>query len=60
LNELLVNENTPSDIAAYAESQGFLQVSDEGEIAKIVSQVISENAKAAEDVKKARLKPPSS
>jgi aspartyl-tRNA(Asn)/glutamyl-tRNA(Gln) amidotransferase subunit B len=56
LNELLVNENTPSDIAAYAESQGFLQVSDEGEIAKIVSQVISENAKAAEDVKKGETK----
>ena len=56
LNDLLVNDNTPTDIAAYAEGQGFLQVSDEGEVAKIVSQVISENAKAAEDVKQGETK----
>ncbi|HEU4967105.1 MAG TPA: Asp-tRNA(Asn)/Glu-tRNA(Gln) amidotransferase subunit GatB [Candidatus Saccharimonadales bacterium] len=39
-----------------AQRLGLLQVSDEGEIAKIVEKVLSENAKAAEDVKNGEMK----
>lgn len=43
-------------IKEYAEKQGYIQVSDEGEIAEIVSQVIANNPKAAEDVKNGEMK----
>lgn len=43
----------PEKIAA---DKNLLQVSDEGEIAKIVEQVLSENAQAAEDVKNGEMK----
>jgi aspartyl-tRNA(Asn)/glutamyl-tRNA(Gln) amidotransferase subunit B len=46
----------PDDIQQHAEDQGFIQVSDEGEIAKVVEQVLSENAKAAEDVRGGEMK----
>lgn len=39
-----------------AKENNLLQVSDEGEIEKIVSEVIAENEKAAEDVKKGEMK----
>jgi aspartyl-tRNA(Asn)/glutamyl-tRNA(Gln) amidotransferase subunit B len=39
-----------------AEELNLMQVSDEGEIAKIVEQVLSQNAKAAEDVKNGEMK----
>lgn len=39
-----------------AKDKGYIQVSDEGEIAKIVQQVLSENEKAAEDVKNGEMK----
>ncbi len=39
-----------------AEQQGYVQNSDEAEIAKIVEQVIADNAQAAEDVKNGELK----
>lgn len=51
INDILAANEYPEDVASHAERQGFIQVSDEGEIAKIVAQVLSENAKAAEDVK---------
>jgi aspartyl-tRNA(Asn)/glutamyl-tRNA(Gln) amidotransferase subunit B len=41
---------------AIAESKNLLQVSDEGEIEKIVSEVLNENPKAAEEVKKGEMK----
>lgn len=44
------------DIEKYAETKGYIQVSDEGEIAKIVAEVLRENTKAAEDVKKGEMK----
>ncbi|HET8991878.1 MAG TPA: Asp-tRNA(Asn)/Glu-tRNA(Gln) amidotransferase subunit GatB [Candidatus Saccharimonadales bacterium] len=56
LSELLKAQSLPEDIEKYAESQGLIQVSDEAEIDKIVSQVLSENAKAAEDVKNGEIK----
>lgn len=51
INDILAANEYPEDVASHAERQGFIQVSDEGEIAKIVAQVLSDNAKAAEDVK---------
>lgn len=53
LAELLKTGQDPEKIA---ESKNLLQVSDEGAIAKIVEQVLSENAKAAEDVKNGEMK----
>lgn len=41
---------------AVAQEKGYLQVSDEGEIAKIVAQVLADNPKAAEDVKNGEMK----
>jgi aspartyl-tRNA(Asn)/glutamyl-tRNA(Gln) amidotransferase subunit B len=54
--ELLAVENLPDDVAAYALDKGYIQVSDEGEIMKIVEQVLADNAKAAEDVKGGEMK----
>ncbi len=44
------------DAEKIAAEKNLLQVSDEGEIAKIVSDVLTENAKAAEDVKSGEMK----
>lgn len=46
----------PKAIEKYAEEQGYIQVSDEGEIAKIVSDVINDNPKAADDVRSGEMK----
>jgi aspartyl-tRNA(Asn)/glutamyl-tRNA(Gln) amidotransferase subunit B len=51
INDVLAAHTFPEDVADHAGRQGFIQVSDEGEIAKIVAQVVTENGKAAEDVK---------
>lgn len=56
LIEMLRHDLLPDNIEKYAEEQGYIQVSDEGEIDKIVSEVISENQKAAEDVRKGEMK----
>ncbi len=53
LTELL---KTGDDPAKIAESKNLLQVSDEGEIAKIVEEVLGANAKAAEDVRNGEMK----
>lgn len=53
LSELLKAGGDPEKIAA---ERNLLQVSDEDEIAKIVAQVLAENAKAAEDVKNGEMK----
>lgn len=44
------------DPLAVAEELNLIQVSDEGEIAKIVAQVLAENEKAAADVKNGEMK----
>lgn len=44
------------DAEKVAEELNLLQVSDEGEIAKVVEQVLAENEKAAEDVKNGEMK----
>jgi aspartyl-tRNA(Asn)/glutamyl-tRNA(Gln) amidotransferase subunit B len=50
------SDDNSVDIEAIAKDRGLIQVSDEGEIAKIVEQVLSENPKAAEDVKNGEMK----
>ncbi|HVW23387.1 MAG TPA: Asp-tRNA(Asn)/Glu-tRNA(Gln) amidotransferase subunit GatB [Candidatus Saccharimonadales bacterium] len=53
LAELLKTDTDPEKIAA---DKNLLQVSDEGAIAKIVEQVLAENAQAANDVKNGEMK----
>lgn len=53
LFELLQNGG---DVEVIAKAKNVLQVSDEGEIAKLVAQVITENPQAADDVKKGEMK----
>lgn len=53
LLEMMVTDGDPEKIA---ESKNLLQVSDEGEIEKIVDQVITGNPQAAEDVKNGEMK----
>lgn len=56
LTTLVVSGASPKDLEKYAQEQGFIQVSDEGEINQIVKEVIAENAQAAEDVKNGEMK----
>jgi len=53
LAELLKTGEDPEKIA---EAKNLLQVSDEGEIIKIVDQVLAENEKAAKDVRNGEMK----
>lgn len=53
LAEIVTNGGDPDVIA---KDNNLLQVSDEGAIAKIVDQVIADNPKAAEDIKKGEMK----
>jgi aspartyl-tRNA(Asn)/glutamyl-tRNA(Gln) amidotransferase subunit B len=53
LVEMVTSGGDPAQIA---ESKNLLQVSDEGEIAKIVAQVLADNPKAAEDVRNGEMK----
>jgi len=50
LSNILSDGAKPENLETYASEQGFIQVSNEGEIAKIVQQVITENPAAAQDV----------
>lgn len=54
--ELLAMNVLPESIETYAMDKGYIQVSDEGAIAKIVEQVVHENPKAAEDVRNGEMK----
>ncbi|HSH55346.1 MAG TPA: Asp-tRNA(Asn)/Glu-tRNA(Gln) amidotransferase subunit GatB [Candidatus Limnocylindrales bacterium] len=56
--KLLSADTMPTDIAAYAEEQGFIQVSDEGEMVQIVQTVLQDPAssKAVADVKGGEMK----
>lgn len=54
--DLAAKDKLPDDIEAYASTQGYIQLSDEAEIAKIVEQVLIDNVKAVEDVKKGETK----
>ncbi|MEK7472131.1 MAG: Asp-tRNA(Asn)/Glu-tRNA(Gln) amidotransferase subunit GatB, partial [Patescibacteria group bacterium] len=46
--EMLINDKNPEEIA---KSKNLLQVSDESELMGVIEQVLSENAKASEDVR---------
>jgi aspartyl-tRNA(Asn)/glutamyl-tRNA(Gln) amidotransferase subunit B len=52
----LFNLTEAIDIESFAQQKGYIQVSDEGEIAKIVAQVIKDNPQAAADVKNGEMK----
>ena len=55
--ELLVDVvKTRNDPELLAKEKNLLQVSDESAIEKIVTEVLAENAKAAEDVKNGEMK----
>ena len=56
LTKILTGTDQIQDVAAYAKQHNLIQESDEGEIMKIVAQVIADNPKAAEDVKKGEMK----
>jgi aspartyl-tRNA(Asn)/glutamyl-tRNA(Gln) amidotransferase subunit B len=56
LVDLLDIEEIPDSIESYAQEKHYIQVSDEGEIAKIVESVLKQNEKAAEDVKNGEMK----
>lgn len=51
-----ISTNESKSVEEAAADMGLLQVSDESEIAKIVEQVLADNAKAAEDVKNGEMK----
>ena len=46
----------PENIEKFDEEKGYMQVSDEGEITKIVQHVLAENTKDAEDVRNGEMK----
>ncbi|HET7529119.1 MAG TPA: Asp-tRNA(Asn)/Glu-tRNA(Gln) amidotransferase subunit GatB [Candidatus Saccharimonadales bacterium] len=52
-NEMLKSDREPNEIA---EEKNLLQVSDEGEIEKIVSEVLQQNPQAAQDLKNGEIK----
>lgn len=56
ITQVLATSDNPIDLEAYASEKGLIQVSDEGEIIKIVDQVLNDNPKAAEDVKNGEMK----
>ena len=56
LTDLLETDVVPEVIEDYAQQKGYIQVSDEGAIAKIVATVLKDNAQAAEDVKNGEMK----
>ena len=56
LIELLKIGSLPGGFDKWAEEQGYLQISDELTLRQMVSEVISKNQKAAEDIKNGELK----
>ncbi|MDZ7744887.1 MAG: Asp-tRNA(Asn)/Glu-tRNA(Gln) amidotransferase subunit GatB [Candidatus Saccharibacteria bacterium] len=56
ITTVLTSGADPKNYEKYATEQGFVQVSDEGEISSIVKKVISENNQAALDVQNGELK----
>ncbi|OGL31093.1 glutaminyl-tRNA synthase (glutamine-hydrolyzing) subunit B [Candidatus Saccharibacteria bacterium RIFCSPHIGHO2_12_FULL_41_12] len=54
--KLISQEKLPEKVEDYAKAKGYIQVSDESEIAKIVSDVLTANPQAVEDIKKGEMK----
>lgn len=51
LMDLLFSGAAPKDIPAYAQQQGYIQLSDDKALGEIVKQVIAENPAVASDIK---------
>ena len=56
ITDIFSHSNPPNDIRGYADQQGMMQVSDTSAIEAIVTEVLSANPQAAEDVKKGEMK----
>lgn len=56
IQDIFTLGSAPKDIEEFATGKGYIQVSDEGEIAKIVEQVLKDNPQAAQDVKNGEMK----
>jgi aspartyl-tRNA(Asn)/glutamyl-tRNA(Gln) amidotransferase subunit B len=56
IQDIFTLGSVPKDIEEFATGKGYIQVSDEGEITKIVDQVLKDNPQAAEDVKNGEMK----
>jgi aspartyl-tRNA(Asn)/glutamyl-tRNA(Gln) amidotransferase subunit B len=56
IKNFLELDSLPSDIPAYAEQQGLIQMSDTNELEAIVAKVIADNPQAAQDVKNGEMK----
>lgn len=54
--ELIQVDNLPENIEKYAKEKGYIQVSDEGAISKIVTDVLEANNQAVEDIKNGEMK----
>ena len=54
--ELIQSDDLPKNIEDYAKEKGYIQVSDEGAISKIVADVLEANNQAVEDIKNGEMK----
>lgn len=56
LTNILTSGAIPADMEKYAAEQGYIQVSDEAELATVVQQVLTDNPKVAEDIRNGEMK----
>lgn len=56
ITDILALNVLPENIEEYATEKGYVQLSDEGEIAAIVTQVLADNQQAAQDVQAGEMK----
>lgn len=56
IESVLQSKKLPKDIAGFAEAEGLIQLSDTSELDKIVSEVLTGNQKAADDVRNGETK----
>ncbi len=56
LHDLLFSGAKPKNIAKYANEQGYIQVSDDKELLRLVIEVIGDNPQAADDVRSGEMK----
>ncbi len=56
LHDLLFSGAEPRNIAKYADEQGYIQVSDDKELLRLVDQVIADHSEAADDVRSGEMK----
>lgn len=52
----VLSSGMPGSVEEYATTQGYIQVSDESEIAEIVAEILAANEKATNDVKNGEMK----